>query len=98
MGLRPCIRRYVPLLRLRLPFSRQIHTTIPCQARSEYSQFADEQEILADQLDSTDDEGASHRPDYHLNAQTHYAAEVNKRSMRRWRESQEPKGKLQFMT
>jgi len=93
MRLRPCIRRSIPLIQLRYPSSRQIHTTLHrCEAESE---FDEEQDRIAQEIESL---GRTRRGRRYTEAQASYAHYVSGRSMSRWMESQEPKGKVQFMT
>lgn len=94
MRLRPCIRRSIPLIQLRYPSSRQIHTTLLHRREAE-SEFDEEQDRIAQEIESL---GRSRRGRRYTEAQASYAHYVSGRSMSRWMESQEPKGKVQFMT
>jgi hypothetical protein len=89
--MRRCLRTSIPLSQCYRPIpSRQIHLTSRAQANSNFTDDVSETDVNDDdsvcaQVNSTRDEFA-------------YAREVNLRSMRRWEESQDPKGKVKFLT
>ena len=89
--LRPPIAR-VPLSR---PMYRQIHTSHPRLvdpiSSNESTSNVDE--------DDLDEDGISDQAAMRsIHDQKIYARQVNERSLRRWQESKEPKGSIQFMT
>lgn len=98
--MRRCLRSSIPLSQPIRPISsRQIHSSVRVQADTNFTDDTLDSSRASPLSTTNPLEAAEHRPRHNTEKdQIAYAREVSERTVRRWQESQEPRGKIQFMS
>ena len=98
--MRRCLRSSIPLSQPVRPMSsRQIHSSVPVQADTNFTDDLSHSSRASSMRTTNPPEITEHPTRQNTEKdQLAYAREVSERTVRRWQESQEPKGKIQFMS